>query len=200
MGHLKMINTNLNPMALFNEWFERAKENEVEYPEAATLATCDKMRIPHARIVLVKAANHDSFLFFTNLGSAKSQDLKDNPQAALCFFWKTQKRQVRIEGAVEPISNDEADRYFETRPRMSQIGAWASKQSQILNEALELEKAIAKFTMKFHIGKIPRPEFWSGFRVVPAKMEFWEERPFRLHRRKVYIRESDQWTEQILFP
>jgi pyridoxamine 5'-phosphate oxidase len=200
LKNLAKINLDQNPTELFIEWFERAKKTELDHPEAATLATCDKSGAPHARIVLVKTADQRGFTFFTNLRSAKSRELEDNPRAALCFFWKSQKHQVRIEGTVEAITNEEADGYFETRPRMSQIGAWASKQSQPLTGGFELEKAIAKFTAQFHVGKIPRPEFWSGFRVIPTKIEFWEDRPFRLHRRRVYTKQSGQWTEQMLFP
>lgn len=195
-----MTGLNIDPTDLFKEWFDGAKRSEPDYPDAATLATCDRLGYPHARIVLVKAAGPRGFTFFTNLGSAKSQDLKNNPRAALCFHWKTQKRQVRIEGVVEAISDLDADAYFETRPRMSQIGAWASKQSEPLSGTIALERAVAKFTARFHVGKVPRPKFWSGFSVVPEKIEFWEERPFRLHRRRVFTCSSGQWVELMLYP
>jgi pyridoxamine 5'-phosphate oxidase len=195
-----MNKINTNPIDIFKEWFERAKQTESDVPNAMTLATCSKDGFPHARIVLMKSVDVHGFTFFTNLGSAKSRELQDSPRAALCFHWKSQKRQVRIEGSVESVSNEEADQYFATRPRMSQIGAWASKQSQPLNQVLQLEKAIAKFLAKFHVGEIPRPEFWSGFRVIPSRIEFWEEKPFRLHNRQVYIKQADQWVDQLLFP
>jgi pyridoxamine 5'-phosphate oxidase len=195
-----MSEINMDPLDLFNEWFEHAKQTESNDPNAMSLATCTKDGFPHARIVLMKSVDARGFTFFTNLGSAKSQELQECPRAALCFHWKSQKRQVRIEGSVEPVSNEEADQYFSARPRMSQIGAWASKQSQPLTQALQLEKAIAKFMARFHVGEIPRPDFWSGFRVIPSRIEFWEERPFRLHNRRVYIKQEDQWVEQLLFP
>lgn len=190
----------VDPIELFIEWFEQVKKTEADYPEAMTLATCGKDGFPHARTVLMKSVNNRGFTFFTNMTSAKALELKENPQAALCFFWKSQKRQVRVEGIIQTVSDEEADAYFETRPRMSQIGAWASKQSQLLDDTLALEKAVAKFTLQFHVGKIPRPKHWSGFQVNPIKIEFWEERLFRLHSRRIYTKQSDQWVGQMLFP
>lgn len=195
-----MPETILNPFSIFEDWFAAAKGTEPNNPEAASLATCDQNGIPHVRIVLIKTADHNGFTFYTNLESAKARDLATNPHAALCFHWKSQSRQIRIEGSVGPVSREEADRYFETRARMSQIGAWASRQSKPLTNEYELETSIAKFTARFHIGKVPRPDFWSGFRLIPKKFEFWEERAFRLHRRRLFTKVSDQWLMQELFP
>jgi pyridoxamine 5'-phosphate oxidase len=189
-----------DPLNIFNEWFEQAKASESDHADAATLATSDRNGMPHARIVLVKVADQNGFTFFTNLGSAKSVELQENPRAALCFHWKTRKYQVRVEGTVQAVSAEEADRYFATRPRLSQIGAWASKQSQPLEGDWDFESALAKYTAKFGAGEIPRPPFWSGFRILPIRIEFWEERPFRLHKRRSFTEQNGRWLEQSLFP
>jgi len=189
-----------NPIDLFAKWLEDAGKTEPEYPDTMTLATCTKEGRPSARMVLLKGFDDRGFCFYTNLGSAKAAQLDENPFAALCFHWKSQHRQVRIEGRVEKVSEQEADDYFATRPRLSQIGAWASKQSQPLEGRWVFEKRIAEFTAKFNIGAIPRPEFWSGFRVVPDHIEFWQEAKFRLHDRLVYDRDGEGWKTVHLYP
>jgi pyridoxamine 5'-phosphate oxidase len=154
-------------------------------------------------MVLLKGVNAGGFSFYTNMSSRKAAELRTNPHAALCFHWKSLRRQVRVEGAVEDVGGDEADAYFATRARISQLGAWASRQSQPLRGRFELEARLAKFTAKFVIGAVPRPPFWSGFRVVPASIEFWEDRPFRLHMRHIYRRDADApggWAVEELYP
>jgi pyridoxamine 5'-phosphate oxidase len=164
------------------------------------LATTTPDGRPSVRMVLLKGVDDRGFVFYTNLESRKGQELAGNPEASLCFYWKTLARQVRIDGAVEPVSDAEADAYFESRPRTARIGAWASRQSRPMQDSLELEKQVALFTAKFNVGHIPRPDFWSGFRVVPRQIEFWTERLFRLHERRVYKRAGSGWTAERQFP
>jgi pyridoxamine 5'-phosphate oxidase len=197
----RMSSSAINPFERFNEWFEKAKQTEPAYPDAMSLATSSGGGFPHVRIVLLKGFDERGFTFYTNFNSHKGQELKENARAALCFHWKSLERQVRVEGEVEVVSEQEADEYFASRARISQLGAWASKQSEPLESRFELEKRVAEFTAKFHIGKVPRPPHWSGFRLKPVLIEFWEEKAFRLHDRIVYRRgESGEWTETHLYP
>ncbi len=189
-----------DPLTLFQSWMDEAVRSEPVNPNAMALATVDEDQQPSVRMVLLKGADQRGFVFYTNTESRKGAELAGVPKAALCFYWKSLARQVRIEGRVEPVSDDEADAYFESRPRDSRIGAWASTQSRPLSGRFELEKQVAKYTAKFAIGHIPRPSFWSGYRVVPARIEFWRERPFRLHERLVYLREGDDWRTEYLYP
>ncbi len=196
-----MTSTNIeDPISLFQSWMREAEEAEPEVPDAMTLATSTPDGVPSARTVLLKGADEAGFVFYTNLGSRKAEELYANPRAALCFHWKSLRRQVRAEGTVEEVGEADADAYFASRSRLSQIGAWASKQSRPLEGRFELEKRFAEFTAKFHFGTIPRPEFWSGFRLRPARIEFWQEQAFRLHDRDVYSRSSDGWTHEKLYP
>jgi pyridoxamine 5'-phosphate oxidase len=188
------------PFALFAEWFSAAKVSEPSLAEAMTLATADKNGMPSARMVLLKSFGEDGFVFYTNFESQKGLELSENPKAALVFHWKSLKRQVRLSGSVNPVSVEEADIYFSSRPRGAQIGAWASEQSRHMNSQFELEKRVAKFTAKFGVSKIPRPSYWSGFCVAPDTIEFWEERPLRLNRRILYRLEKDEWSMSQLFP
>ena len=151
-------------------------------------------------MVLVKHVDQHGFVFYTNLGSHKALDLAANRKAELCYHWKSLTRQVRASGEVEAVTPEEADAYFATRDRASQLGAWASRQSQAMTGRFELERAVAKFTAKFALGKVPRPGWWSGFRLIPTRIEFWEQLPFRLHRRKIFTRDDSGWTSTWLFP
>ena len=189
-----------HPINQFQSWMREAEGSEPGDANAMTLATSTADGVPSARMVLLKGADEAGFVFYTNLGSRKAEELYANPRAALCFHWKSLRRQVRVEGTVEEVDKAEADVYFASRSRLSQIGAWASKQSQPLKGRLELEKRVAEFTAKFHIGAVRRPEFWSGFRLLPVRIEFWQEQPFRLHDRKVYNRSPDGWTVEKLYP
>src|ERR1700747_1397989 len=178
------------PLRLFAAWFEEAKNAEPSDPEAMALATVDAAGLPNVRMVLLKGFDERGFVFYTNLGSVKAHELEGAPKAALSFYWKALQRQVRARGTVEPVSAEEADTYFATRSRMAQIGAWASKQSSALESRMAFEKAIAQYTAKFALGSVPRPPFWSGYRIVPQEIEFWQERLFRLHDRVVFRREE----------
>lgn len=194
------VTTSEDPISLFKDWLADAERSEPNDPNAMTLATVTPDGAASARIVLLKGVDECGFTFYTNLGSRKAEQLSANPGAALCFYWKSLKRQVHVEGTVERVDDAEADAYFATRPRGAQIGAWASKQSQPMEGRFRLEARVAKYTAKFHVGTVPRPDFWSGFRVVPERIEFWREQPFRLHDRVVYHRDGGGWTRQRLYP
>ena len=188
------------PIKIFKEWLEEARETEPINPNAMTLATADAKGRPSARMVLLKGVDCEGFVFYTNLGSRKASELTVNPHAALCFYWRALAKQVRVEGSIELVNADEADTYFASRPKLSQLGAWASKQSQPLEGRLALEKRVAKYTAKFNVGTVPRPEFWSGFRLRPVQIELWKEEAFRLHDRTRYKRVGDGWSVDRLYP
>lgn len=191
-----------NPFPLFNTWFDEARQTEPADPNAMALATVGEDGLPNVRMVLMKGVDARGFVFYTNLDSQKGQELDVQPKAALNFHWKSLSRQVRVRGPVERIADAEADAYFATRPRLAQIGAWASRQSAPLDTRMAFEKRIALYTAKYAIGAIPRPPNWSGYRVVPLVMEFWHDRPYRLHDRIEFRRagpESD-WTRTRLYP
>lgn len=190
-----------DPIELFRRWLSEAEHSEPNDANAAALATADAQGRPSVRMVLLKGVDAAGFVFYTNLESRKGRELAENPNAAMCFHWKSRRRQVRVEGPVEPVSEAEADAYFASRPRGSQIGAWASQQSRPLSGRFELERRIGEYAARFGLGKVPRPPHWSGFRIRPAAVEFWEDRPFRLHDRFVYQREEDgTWRVEQLFP
>jgi pyridoxamine 5'-phosphate oxidase len=189
-----------DPFRQFALWFEEAEIKEPNDPSAMALATVGADGMPAVRMVLLKGVDERGFVFYTNLESRKGEQLAGRPLAALCFHWKSLRRSVRVEGAVEAVTAAEADAYFATRARSSQIGAWASSQSRPLAGRFELEKRIARFTAQFGISAVPRPPQWSGFRVLPRRIEFWEDRPFRLHDRLVFHRSDAGWRTEKLYP
>jgi len=189
-----------DPFALFDQWFAEAKAREPDDPTAMALATTDPSGRPSVRMVLLKHADHRGFVFYTNLESPKAIDLRTNPHAALCFHWARLERQVRVDGSAEPVTAAEADAYFATRPRLSQLGAWASRQSQPMSGRFELEQAVASAGLRYPLGRVPRPPHWSGFRVVPQRVEFWQQRPFRHHDRQCFTRTEGGWRQQWLSP
>lgn len=189
-----------DPFERFKDWFAEAEKSE-DMPEAMSIATVDSEGRPSLRMVLLKDHGPDGFTFYTNLASRKAQEIAGNPNMAFCFHWKSLSRQVRIEGEVTPVSDEEADAYFASRPKDSQIGAWASKQSQPMEGRFEFEARILKYTTKFGLTAVPRPDFWSGFRMVPRRMEFWQDRKFRLHDRHIYTaNDQNGWDNETLYP
>jgi pyridoxamine 5'-phosphate oxidase len=190
-----------DPFALFDAWLAEAQASEPNDPEAMALATADEAGNPSVRMVLLKAHGPEGFVFYTNEGSHKGRELAENPNAALLFHWKSLRRQVRIEGEVERVSDTEADAYFATRGRDSQLGAWASDQSRPLASREMFEQRFEEMKARFAGGDVPRPPHWGGFRVVPLTIEFWQDRPSRLHERRLFIAQpSGGWTEGLLYP
>jgi pyridoxamine 5'-phosphate oxidase len=189
-----------DPFELFRAWYALATEQELNDPNAMTVATATTDGKPSARMVLLKDWDARGFVFYTNLGSRKGQELGENPQAHLLFHWKSLRRQVRVDGAAQAVSAAEADAYFASRARDSRLGAWASQQSQTLPSRATLVAAIAKTTARYPVGDIPRPDFWSGFRIVPQAIEFWEDGAFRIHHRRLFERNGTDWTERLLYP
>jgi pyridoxamine 5'-phosphate oxidase len=188
------------PFELFGEWLADATKSEPNDPTAVALASVDADGLPDVRMVLLKDFDAQGFVFYTNFESAKGREILGSMKAAMCFHWKSLRRQVRVRGEVEVASDAEADAYFATRPRGSRIGAWASKQSRPLESRFALEKAVAEYTAKFVIGEIPRPDYWSGFRIKPTQIEFWKDMPFRLHDRIVFTRSGGGWEKTRLYP
>jgi pyridoxamine 5'-phosphate oxidase len=192
----------IEPFSAFDAWLNDARETEPNDPNAMALATVDASGLPDVRMVLLKGHDARGFAFFTNLESAKGRELQETPKAALNFHWKSRRRQVRIRGLVERVSDGEADAYYNSRHPVSRIGAWASQQSRPLASRDELEKAVAELELKFGDGPIPRPPYWGGFRLIPNQIEFWQDGPYRLHDRFLFRRDSQEaaWDKQRLFP
>ena len=191
-----------DPFALFAAWLEQATQAEPRDPTAMALATVDADGTPNARMVLLKGADPRGFVFYTNKGSQKGRELDATSKAALVFHWKSLNKQVRVRGPVEHVTDAEADAYFATRPKQAQIGAWASQQSAPLESRLAFEKAVALYAAKYAIGTVPRPPYWSGYRIVPLVIEFWQDRPFRLHDRLEFRRSAPDasWRKTRLYP
>ena len=196
----KLINSNKKPIELFQEWFEEAKKSEINDPNAMNLATISSDGKPSSRIVLLKSYDDKGFVFYTNSNSKKGRAIQNNDSVALNFHWKTLQRQIRIEGNVSQISNAEADEYYNSRPLGSRIGAWASLQSEELDDRLTLTKRVEKFEKKFSDNDVPRPSHWNGYLVKPVLIEFWQDMPFRLHDRLEFRIENDDWVTRKLYP
>jgi pyridoxamine 5'-phosphate oxidase len=188
-----------DPLALFRAWLDEAKETEPNDPNAMSLATVSLEGKPSVRIVLLKALDDRGFIFYTNRDGRKGRELDETKVAALCFHWKSKLRQVRVEGVVGEVTAEEADAYFHSRARISQIGAWASQQSRPLDSRATLENSTAAFEEKFP-GEVPRPPYWTGFIVAPESIEFWQDRPYRLHDRVVFTKAGEHWAKQRLYP
>jgi pyridoxamine 5'-phosphate oxidase len=188
-----------DPYASFRDWLAEAKTREINDPNAMSLATATKDGTPSVRIVLMKRLNEQGFSFYTNRESRKGEELLGNARAALCFHWKTLQRQVRVEGTITELPREDVEQYFHSRQRMSQIGAWASQQSRLLDSRATLEERTQEFEAKFP-GDVPLPDYWTGFVLEPKTIEFWQERPARLHDRVVFLRVGDQWTRERLYP
>jgi pyridoxamine 5'-phosphate oxidase len=191
-----------DPIALFDKWYEEAKKSEINDPNAIALATSDKNNIPSVRMVLMKEFNEKGFVFYTNLNSQKSIEIKENPNASMCFHWKSLLRQVRINGVIEPVEDKQADQYYNSRGYESRIGAWASKQSAVLNNRNELIEAISKFKEKFQDKEnVPRPSHWSGWNLIPNSIEFWLDGENRIHERLKYQKDvQGKWIKSLLSP
>lgn len=189
-----------DPITEFAVLFERAKKSEEGDATACALGTADAHGLPSVRMVLLKAFDDRGFVFYTNYGSRKALELEANPHAALCFYWNTIGEQVRVEGEVERVTEEEADAYFDSRGRQSKIGAWVSKQSQPLESRAQLLRRVAKFELRHALGSITRPPFWGGFRLLPTRMEFWSNRLYRLHDRRLFTRRGSSWEMERLYP
>lgn len=189
-----------DPFSLFDRWFAEARAAEINDPEAMALATADATGRPSVRMVLLKGHGPEGFTFYTNGESAKGRQLAANPRAALLFHWKPLRRQVRIEGAVEAVGDQEADAYFASRARDSQLGAWASEQSRPLADRATFESRFEEMKRRFEGRDVPRPPHWRGYRVVPERIEFWSDRPHRLHERRLFTRNGGGWNEGLLYP
>lgn len=189
-----------DPLALFDAWLTDAEASELNDPNAMALATVDARGQPSVRMVLLKGHDARGFVFYTNQGSRKADDLAVNPRAGLLFHWKSLRKQVRVEGSVTPVTGAEADAYFATRGRTSRLGAWASDQSRPLADRATLEARLAEVTARFENQDVPRPSHWSGYRVTPERIEFWEDGAHRLHDRRIFTRVGDGWQEGRLYP
>ena len=189
-----------DPFHLFDEWFAEARARELNDAEAMALATADATGQPAVRMVLLKGHGTEGFIFYTNEESAKGEQLAENPRAALLFHWKSLRRQVRVQGTVERVSSADADAYFASRARDSQLGAWASEQSRALDSRQTFEDRFDEAKRRFEGQDVPRPPYWGGYRVIPDRIEFWTDRPNRLHERRLFVRDGAAWREGLLYP
>lgn len=197
-----MQNNLREPFILFDNWLTEAKASEINDPTAMTLATVDEAGLPNVRMVLLKDHDESGFVFYTNRESAKGRELDHHSKAAINFHWKSLRRQVRVRGLIAQVSDAESDAYFASRPRDSRIGAWASQQSRPLESRFALEKAVARYAATYAVGDVPRPPYWIGYRIMPLYIEFWQDKPFRLHERKVFYRTQldEPWQTSMLYP
>ena len=190
-----------DPFELFKNWMEKAEKNEINHPNATSLATSDKDNNPSVRMVLLKAVTKEGFVFYTNLNSEKSLDIKENPKASMCFYWKSLFRQIRIDGSISIIGDSESDKYFNSRDYESKIGAWASDQSKILEKRENLLNKIQEYKKKFSkLDNLPRPKHWSGWRLIPTSIEFWLHGENRIHERLKYEKKNNEWKKTLLNP
>jgi pyridoxamine 5'-phosphate oxidase len=196
----KRASTMSDPFALFDEWFAKASESEPNDPNSMALATAGPDAQPHVRMVLLKSHGPEGFVFYTNEKSAKGEELRENPRSALLFHWKSLRRQIRIEGLVERVSSFEADSYFATRGRDSQLGAWASEQSRPLDSRETFELRFEEMKARFEGKEVPRPPYWGGYRLKPHRIEFWTDRPHRLHDRRLFTLQGGSWSDGLLYP
>ena len=199
LKHKDLIEHIKDPFVLFKKWYDLACKTEINDPNAMTLSTISNNQ-PSSRVVLLKSYDENGLVFYTNSNSKKGKSIKENNNVALNFHWKTQNRQIRIEGIANIVSKEVADSYFKTRPRNSQIGAWSSNQSDDLSSRDELVKNIKDFEMKYKDKDIPRPSHWNGYLVMPNLIEFWQEMPFRIHDRLIFIKKNNKWKSKILYP
>ena len=200
LGLDKCFEEDNNPINLFKKWFSKAKETEINDPNAVAIATSDNNNQPSVRMVLLKGLSDKGFVFYTNFNSKKSNDLKLNKKASMCFHWKSLRRQVRVSGSVEKVADSEADDYYNSRPYKNKIGAWASSQSETLKNRQEFLEKEKNFENKYPSNNVPRPPYWSGWRLIPAQIEFWLDGEGRIHERLNYVQRNNEWKKELLYP
>ncbi len=200
LGLDKCFEEDNNPINLFKKWFSKAKETEINDPNAVAIATSDNNNQPSVRMVLLKGLSDKGFVFYTNFNSKKSNDLKLNKKASMCFHWKSLRRQVRVSGSVEKVADSEADDYYNSRPYKNKIGAWASSQSETLKNRQEFLEKVKNFENKYPSNNVPRPPYWSGWRLIPEQIEFWLDGEGRIHERLNYVQRNNEWKKELLYP
>ena len=200
LGLDKCFEEDNNPIDLFKKWFSKAQETEINDPNAVAIATSDNNNQPSVRMVLLKGLSDKGFVFYTNFNSKKSNDLKSNKKASMCFHWKSLRRQVRVSGSVEKVADSEADDYYNSRPYKNKIGAWASSQSETLKNRQEFLEKVKNFENKYPSNNVPRPPYWSGWRLIPAQIEFWLDGEGRIHERLNYVQRNNEWKKELLYP